>query len=98
MQGSTTGRAAPFRFTTIRLDAHITSDGLLCRMPQQASVISGTSACTSISGNNTSEVAVVSIDRANRGGDQSRVALARVRFVFAPAGAPGKCQRETLAR
>ena len=44
------GRAAPLRFTTMRLEAHITSFGSLCRMPQQAFVISGTSACRSISG------------------------------------------------
>ena len=47
-------RAAPFRFTTMRLEAHITSLGLLCRMPQQAVVISGTSTRSSISGNSTS--------------------------------------------
>ena len=53
MQDRTAGRAAPLRFTTMREVAHITSLGDLPRMPQQASVISGTSVCASISGKST---------------------------------------------
>ena len=45
VQASTAGVAASLRFTTMRAEAHITSSGDLCRMPQQAVVISGTSRC-----------------------------------------------------
>ena len=44
MQATTAGAAAPLRFTTMREVAHITLSGDLRRMPQQAVVISGTSA------------------------------------------------------
>ena len=81
----------------MRLEAHITSDGDLPRMAQQLSVISGTSARASISGNSTSDR-----DRwrppASRGRDQRRVAGARVRLALAPAGAPRKRHGEALAR
>ena len=54
VQGSTSGVAAPCRLTTMRLDAHIMSPGLLFRIAQQRVVISGTSCSPSISGNNIS--------------------------------------------
>ena len=50
----TLGRAAPLNLTTIRELAHMTSSGDLPRMPQHASVISGTSALSSISGKTVS--------------------------------------------
>jgi hypothetical protein len=46
----TLGCAAPLCFTTMRDVAHITLSGDLPRMPQHASVISGTSTVASISG------------------------------------------------
>ncbi len=54
VHGSTVGRSAPRRFTTMRLDAHIMSPGLFFRMAQQRVVISGTSCLPSISGSSTS--------------------------------------------
>ena len=53
VQATTCGRASPFAFTTIRLDAHIIASGETWRMSQQASLISGTSAVASIVGNRT---------------------------------------------
>ena len=54
VQGRTDGRAAPRRFTTMRLEAHIMSPGLFLRMAQQRVVISGTSRLPSISGSSMS--------------------------------------------
>ena len=56
MHGTTAGRSAPRRFTTMRDVAHITDAGLFCRMLQHPSVISGASVASPISGNNTSRV------------------------------------------
>src|SRR5260370_732228 len=50
----TLGRAAPLNLTTMRELAHMTSSGDLPRRFQHASVISGTSASGSISGNTVS--------------------------------------------
>ncbi len=50
VQATTVGWAAPLCFTTMRAVAHMTSAGDLLRMPQHASVISGTSTLASISG------------------------------------------------
>ena len=98
MQGSTTGAAAPLRFTTMRLEAHITSFGSLPKMPQQLSVISGTSARRSISGNRTSFGWIVGVERPAALGDQRGIAVARGRLALAPAGAPGQRQRKAFTR
>src|SRR6202035_2457841 len=50
VQATTLGSTAPLCLTTIREVAHITLSGDLLRMPQHASVISGTSTLASISG------------------------------------------------
>ena len=55
------GRAAPRRLITMRLDAHMIDAGATPRMPQHASLISGTSAAASISGNSTSPEPVASM-------------------------------------
>src|SRR5512132_2250249 len=66
----------------MRLEAHITSLGLLCRVVQQAAVISGTSTRRSISGNNTSCV-----------GSFASIGQPRAR---APIGAAGEREREAV--
>ena len=98
MHGSTTGAAAPLRFTTMREEAHITSRGLLCRMPQQAVVISGTSCAPSISGNSVSCSGIVRVDGPAARGEELGVARARVGLALAPARAPGDRDAKPVGR
>lgn len=54
VQAATSAAALPLRRTIIRLDEHIATAGVRPRMSQHPSLISGTSAAASISGNSTS--------------------------------------------
>ena len=54
VHGMTIAWSSLLRFTTMREEAHIIASGRLFSMPQHASLISGTSSRSSISGNSTS--------------------------------------------
>ena len=86
MQATTVGRAAPLRFTTMREVAHITLSGDLFRMPQHASVISGTSTVASISGKDHQRDRVVGVERDAELGEEAGRNRARI----AASGSPDR--------
>ena len=80
-------RSAPFLLMIMRELAHMTSEGLLPRMPQQRSVISGTSTRSSISGNITRRRGVEGVDRKLQIVKQCSITGAHTGFGLDPSGA-----------
>ena len=95
MQGSTTGAAAPFRFTTMRLEAHINSFGFLCRMLKQELGDLRHVGVQIHLGEEDQRGGIVGIDRPTARGAERGITGARIRLGFAPAGAAG--ERESKA-
>ena len=89
---------APLRFTTMRAEAHITSSGDLCRMPQQDVVISGTSRMRVHLREQHQLHRVERIDRHAEFGEQPRIAGAQYVVRFAGKMPAGDVQRETVPR
>ncbi len=98
MQARTAGRVAPLRLTTMRAVAHITLSGDFPRMPQHASVISGTSAAASISGKTISRTGSSASIATLQLGEQLGETGADLRLRFTRQPAARDMQSEAVSR
>ena len=96
--GETAGWSASLRLTTIREVAHMTLSGDLPRMPQHASVISGTSAAASISGNTISATGSSASIATPISANSAAKPRADRRFRFARKAAAGDMRRRNPFR